>query len=103
MNLLKVSVKLKTIITNACKAGSSAQNPRMGSSELPDWRIRARTYLNKWDMSAPVKKVKQTPLKIALIGPGIMPILLLAVGAVEQLIWDYACFLKKQGHTVRYD
>jgi len=39
-------------------------------------------------------------MKIALIGPGIMPIPPLAWGAVEILIWDYSNELKKQGHDV---
>lgn len=39
-------------------------------------------------------------MKIALIGPGIMPIPPVAWGAVEILIWDYHNELKKIGHDV---
>jgi len=57
-----------------------------------DWRLRARTYMKRWSLT--------TPLRIALIGPGIMPIPPTGWGAVEQLIWDYSIFLKKKGHHV---
>lgn len=56
-----------------------------------DWRLRARTYLQKWSTDH---------LRIALIGPGIMPIPPTGWGAVEQLIWDYSLLLKKKGHHV---
>jgi len=56
-----------------------------------DWRLRARTYLEKWSTDR---------LRIALIGPGIMPIPPTGWGAVEQLIWDYSLLLKKKGHHV---
>ena len=39
-------------------------------------------------------------MKICLIGPGIMPIPPPGWGAVEILIWDYYCELKKQGVNV---
>ena len=39
-------------------------------------------------------------MKIALIGPGIMPIPPTSWGAVEILIWQYKCFLEKHGHHV---
>lgn len=39
-------------------------------------------------------------MKIALIGPGIMPIPPTGWGAVEILIWDYYIELCKQGHDV---
>ena len=39
-------------------------------------------------------------MKIALIGPGIMPIPPTGWGAVEILIWDYHNELKKRGHDV---
>lgn len=39
-------------------------------------------------------------MKIALIGPGIMPIPPVGWGAVEILIWDYALILKELGHEV---
>ena len=39
-------------------------------------------------------------MKIALIGPGIMPIPTTGWGAVEILIWDYYRILTNKGHTV---
>lgn len=39
-------------------------------------------------------------MKIALIGPGILPIPPIGWGAVEILIWDYYQILKQKGHTV---
>ena len=39
-------------------------------------------------------------MKIALVGPGIMPIPPPGWGAVEILIWDYAVILKEMGHEV---
>ena len=39
-------------------------------------------------------------MKIALIGPGILPIPPLGWGAVEILIWDYATILREKGHQV---
>ena len=39
-------------------------------------------------------------MRIALIGPGIMPIPPTGWGAVEILIWDYYNELKKLGHSV---
>ena len=38
-------------------------------------------------------------MKLALIGPGIMPIPPDGWGAVESLIWDYALELDELGHT----
>ena len=40
-------------------------------------------------------------MRIAIIGPGIMPIPPTGWGAVESLIWDYATELKNLGHDVR--
>jgi hypothetical protein len=39
-------------------------------------------------------------MKIALVGPGIMPIPPPGWGAVEILIWDYATVLREMGHQV---
>jgi len=39
-------------------------------------------------------------MKIALVGPGIMPIPPSGWGAVEVLIWDYALILREMGHEV---
>lgn len=39
-------------------------------------------------------------MKIAIIGPGVMPIPPKGWGAVESLIWDYGMTLKKIGHKV---
>ena len=40
-------------------------------------------------------------MRLALIGPGIMPIPPTGWGAVESLIWDYKVTLEKLGHTVQ--
>ena len=39
-------------------------------------------------------------MKIAQVGPGIMPIPPNGWGAVEMLIWDYYQILTEQGHDV---
>jgi hypothetical protein len=39
-------------------------------------------------------------MRIAQVGPGIMPIPPDGWGAVEMLIWDYYQILTKQGHDV---
>jgi glycosyltransferase involved in cell wall biosynthesis len=39
-------------------------------------------------------------MRIAIVGPGIMPIPPTGWGAVEILIWDMKCALEKLGHTV---
>ena len=39
-------------------------------------------------------------LRIAIVGPGIMPIPPRGWGACEILIWNYACALRAAGHTV---
>lgn len=44
--------------------------------------------------------MNKSSLKIALIGPGIMPIPPSGHGAVEILIWDYFLELTNQGHQV---
>ena len=83
-------------ISELCVIGMSKRNEiRAWAVENLDWRLRARTYLNKWVPKAPL-----APLRIALIGPGIMPIPPTGWGAVEQLIWDYAVILRAKGHTV---
>ena len=74
---------------------------RKWALENLDWRLRARTYLQKWTPSVPLApSAPLVPLRIALIGPGIMPIPPTGWGAVEQLIWDYALILQKKGHHV---
>lgn len=42
----------------------------------------------------------QQPLRIALVGPGIMSIPPVGWGALEQLIWECAIALRKEGHFV---
>lgn len=68
-----------------------------------------KTCLNKEDLlisntnnNKPIMNslIKTTLKKIALIGPGIMPIPPTSWGAVEILIWDYYNELKKQGYEV---
>jgi glycosyltransferase involved in cell wall biosynthesis len=40
-------------------------------------------------------------MKIALIGPGLMPIPPTSWGAVEILMWNYKIYLEKKGHEVK--
>ena len=65
-------------------------------------REQIREYaLTEFAWSAIIDKFLQiVPLKIALIGPGIMPIPPTGWGAVEILIWDYYKELTKLGHKV---
>jgi glycosyltransferase involved in cell wall biosynthesis len=65
-----------------------------------DWRLRAKTYLEKFSIHTSVTHLASDALRIALIGPGIMPIPPPGWGAVEQIIWDKAVILKEQGHLV---
>ena len=86
-------VDLNKEIAEACVLGQThRQEIRKWALENLDWRLRARKYIKRWSPTA--------PLKIALVGPGIMPIPPTGWGAVEQLIWDYSLFLKKKGHHV---
>ena len=86
-------VDLNKEIADVCKLGQTyRQEIRQWALENLDWRLRARKYIKRWSLTA--------PLKIALVGPGIMPIPPTGWGAVEQLIWDYSLFLKKKGHHV---
>jgi len=65
-------------------------------------REQIREYaLTEFAWSAIIDKfIQNIPLKIALIGPGIMPIPPTGWGAVEILIWDYYKELTKLGHKV---
>jgi len=65
-------------------------------------RSQIREYgLTKFSWSNIVDKfLENIPLKIALIGPGIMPIPPPGWGAVEILIWDYYEELTRLGHKV---
>lgn len=49
-----------------------------------------------WMWAAP----RTAPLRVAIVGPGIMPIPPCGWGACEILIWNYACALRAAGHTV---
>lgn len=89
-------VDLTKEISELCVIGMTKRKEiRAWAVENLDWRLRARTYLQKWAPVAPT-----APLRIALIGPGIMSIPPTGWGAVEQLIWDYAVILRTKGHTV---
>jgi glycosyltransferase involved in cell wall biosynthesis len=111
-DMIKDSSKMEKVISNMCSIGIKHRKEIRAWAETNlDWRIRAKTYIDKWGtglMKKPdlqLQEVVQTnvninPLRIALVGPGIMAIPPPGWGAVEQLIWDYSCFLKKQGHTV---
>jgi len=68
-------------------------------------RPAIREYaLSKFSWSSVIDRVlevyKNRSLRIALVGPGIMPIPPTGWGAVEILIWDYYQELKRLGHTV---
>jgi hypothetical protein len=65
-------------------------------------RCQIRKYgLTEFSWSNIVDKfLENIPLKIALIGPGIMPIPPPGWGAVEILIWDYYQELTRLGHKV---
>lgn len=99
--LIKDSEKMANVIETMCKAGVQYRTEIRAWAEANlDWRIRAQTYLEKWKPKESLPAPQESSLRIALIGPGIMAIPPPGWGAVEQLIWDYSCFLKKQGHTV---
>jgi len=68
-------------------------------------RTQIREYaLSKFSWSSVIDRVlavyKGRPLRIALVGPGIMPIPPPGWGAVEILIWDYYQELTRLGHKV---
>jgi glycosyltransferase involved in cell wall biosynthesis len=67
-----------------------------------DWRIRVKTYLERWFAAAPAAEAVRSgsALRFALVGPGIMPIPPVGWGAVEQIIWDNSVVLKEKGHYV---
>jgi hypothetical protein len=94
----------KTVL-EMCKIGCEYRNDiRLWAIRNLDWRMRACSYL---DHLLPGKRIMKTAvidtkgLRIALIGPGIMPIPPTGWGAVEQIIWDQAVLLRKLGHHVQ--
>lgn len=96
IRIVGAETDLNKEISEMCVIGMSKRKEiRAWAVKNLDWRLRARTYLEKWVPKAPV-----APLRIALIGPGIMPIPPTGWGAVEQLIWDYTLILRAKGHTV---
>lgn len=95
------SDELNTHIQEMCKIGCEMRAEiRDWACRNLDWRLRAKGYLQKWSVNAPTVHLKSDALRIALIGPGIMPIPPTGWGAVEQIIWDKAVILKEQGHFV---
>jgi len=62
------------------------------------WATIVDTYLTAID--PPPTSNKNLVMKIALVGPGIMPIPPPGWGAVEILIWDYYQELTRMGHIV---
>ena len=111
MGLLEDPVALTAAVKECCEMGVKYRAEiRAWALTNLDWRIRARTYLQKWSSPAapaasdPISSASilssTTGLRIALIGPGIMPIPPAGWGAVEQLIWDYAVLLREKGHHV---
>ena len=90
-------------VNELCAIGySSRAEIRDWACKNLDWRLRAKLYVEKWGtvFSQSIEKKIADPLRIALIGPGIMPIPPTGWGAVEQIIWDKAVILKKLGHFV---
>jgi len=99
IRIVDAEADLNKEISEMCVIGMSKRKEiRAWAVENLDWRLRARTYLQKWALKAPLAPA--TPLRIALVGPGIMPIPPTGWGAVEQLIWDYTLVLRSKGHTV---
>lgn len=93
----------KTVL-EMCKIGCQYRSEiRQWAVRHLDWRMRACSYL---DHLLPGQRIVKTAitdikgLRIALIGPGIMPIPPVGWGAVEQIIWDKAVLLRKLGHFV---
>ena len=78
-----------------------AENRSVSVSMRPAIREYA---LSKFSWSSIIDRVltvyKERPLRIALVGPGIMPIPPPGWGAVEILIWDYYQELTRLGHKV---
>lgn len=95
---------LEKDIQEMCEIGCKyRQEIREWACKELDWRLRANEYLKKFtkpEQSRSLSFQTTSPLRIALVGPGIMPIPPPGWGAVEQLIWDYTQTLRKQGHFV---
>jgi glycosyltransferase involved in cell wall biosynthesis len=97
-------------VTEMCAIGRTYRNEiREWACANLDWRLRAKTYLEKWfgvgtTMTAaqPIAcpETKEAAIRFALVGPGIMPIPPTGWGAVEQIIWDHYKTLKAKGHHV---
>lgn len=95
MSLLDTPAALSAAVAEMCAIGCARRAEiRSWACENLDWRLRTKTYLDKWTPAV------QKSLNIVLIGPGIMPIPPTGWGAVEQLIWDYTVTLRALGHTV---
>lgn len=93
--------ELNRHVEEMCEAGRTyRQEIRKWACKNLDWRIRAKTYLEKWFGIPAVKPQTKEVLRIALVGPGIMPIPPTGWGAVEQIIWDYYKSLQALGHHV---
>ena len=95
---------LTQTVQELCKVGvAHRQEIRTWAEQNLDWRMRACSYLDHLLPGQRVVKaapVETHGLRIALIGPGIMPIPPTGWGAVEQIIWDKTVLLRKLGHFV---
>jgi glycosyltransferase involved in cell wall biosynthesis len=89
------------ILDRAYISEKIAENRQISISMRPAIREYA---LSKFSWSSIIDRVfevyKNRSLRIALIGPGIMPIPPVGWGAVEILIWDYYRELIRLGHKV---
>ncbi len=97
--------ELNRHVKDMCEMGKQYRDEiRSWACRNLDWRIRAKIYLEKWFGSttqvASVTEPKDSTLRFALVGPGIMPIPPPGWGAVEQIIWDHYNALKAKGHHV---
>jgi hypothetical protein len=104
-SILNTPEALTQAVLELCKVGCEYRSQiREWAVRHLDWRMRACSYL---DHLLPGQRVvKQAALdtqalRIALIGPGIMPIPPPGWGAVEQIIWDKTVLLRKLGHFVQ--
>lgn len=93
--------EIHSAVSEMCKVGCQSRNEiREWACTHLDWKLRANQFLQTWSPTQTLQISKPSPLRFALIGPGIMPIPPTGWGAVEQLIWDHATQLRSKGHSV---
>jgi hypothetical protein len=103
-SILDSPEQLTRAVLDMCRMGCQyRQEIREWAVRNLDWRMRACSYLDHLLPGQRIVKMAikdQKGLRIALIGPGIMPIPPTGWGAVEQIIWDKTVLLRKLGHFV---